>query len=203
MGDCPYFPSNLSRTTMRIPATICLLLTIATLRLGAQTTPPPSFGATYIGTYAVRHEFEVSQGTVKKQDIMDYHVCVWLTSLGGTELTISPASITIADDGLIDDMTAGEIFDMLAGQAVRRGIALGQLAAAPNCSSPAETAVSYASCVGRTGSGSNTMFSTASPTLARHTFSYCSTSVTSTGCTGATSCGGTSEPTCTEGAGLN
>jgi hypothetical protein len=186
---------------MRIIRTVCLFLALVAIKLNAQTTPPPTPDATYLGTFSVSHQFEVMQGTVKKQDVMDYNLCVWRTGAGSVELTINPDSISVDDDGLIDDMTAEEIFRMLADRGVREGISQGYLPA-PQSSSQT-TAVSYASCVNRSGSGSGTTFSAASSTLVRQSFSYCTTAVTSPGCTGATSCGGTAEPTCTSGAGLN
>jgi hypothetical protein len=123
------------------------------------------------------------------------------------ELSINPASFSVEDScNTIDNTPASAVFAVLGVESVRQAAILGHLSASTNCSAPSETTVTFPSCVTRSGSGSSTTFAASGSALCRSDYSFCqsggSVMVEFEGSSGATSCSGGAEPTCTGGSNL-
>ena len=186
-------------------------LSLTATAIQAQTCPTPVSGAiyTYVGSFNADHVVTECPVQGKPAEREEYHwtICVWRTGAGAIELSIAPASFSVDDDcGSIDNTSAAAIFDLLGVESVRRAVALGHLTAPSNCSSPAATTVTYATCVTRSGSGGSTAFAASGSALGRHGYSFCqsgsSIAVTATGTSGQATCGSGSESTCDGGSNL-
>ena len=178
-----------------------LLVACLFLPLRAQSTPSaPVSGATLLATIpdSLMHECGGVQAVAKEKKVCGWSIFVWLVSPGKVEYSISAEDIDIPDGcGSIDAMTTPEIFSAIATSTVTRGVALG-LTPCPTSGS-AQTAVYFASCVDRDGTGSGTTFTSCGSALNRVEFSFTCSSVTATECSGGGACEVGYEGTCEGG----
>lgn len=171
-----------------------------------QCPVPSNYGAVLIASDTVHATIPLVPLYETKGNRTAYWVVyTWLVSTGGVEYTVDPNSVSIVDSCSEAPTTSTHmLFDLIGIESVKRGIALGYDSCATSGSR--STAVSFASCVTRTGSGSSTAFSLHGTALARNGYSFtCSggvPSVTSTGSQGCGGCGTGYESTCGGGAGI-
>lgn len=192
------------RTTI---ATLLLTLLAVTLPAYGQITIPNATNATLVGSFSASTTVEVgySADKKKKEYVVEWNIDVWATGGSQPVFTVAPGSLSFTDeDGVIDDVTAVDVFDAIGVVTVRKGVALGYLSCTSNCQSPYSTLFYTSSCVERSGSGSSTEFAHYSGASVRG-YSYCCdggpTTVTLTGANGTTSCSGQNIESTWDGAG--
>lgn len=191
---------------MRKLVALALTLCAVTLPAFGQIVIPNSGNATQIGSFTASTTIEVYDATKKKGEVdVEWHIIVWSTGSNDTVFSIAPSTIGFSnDEGVVDDLTAVEIFDALGPVTVRKGVALGYLACASDCDNPNATLVYTSSCVERSGSGNNTHFDHHSGASVRG-YDYCCeggpTTVTFTGANGTGSCSGQNIESTWNGAG--
>jgi len=157
------------------------------------TIPNPT-NATNIGNFSASAPIAVGSDKTKREVIVEWHVEVWATNGGDTAFTLAPNTIGFHDDeGVIDDLTAVQVYDVIGAVTVRKGVALGYRACTSDCDHPLTALVYSSSCIERTGSGNDTEFDHYSGASVRGYTFCCSggtTNVTFTGANGTTSCSG-------------
>lgn len=190
-----------------ILASLTLTLLAVTLPAFGQITIPNPANATLVGSFTATATVET--GYDKKKKVDEYEVTwtieVWNTGGSQPVFTVAPESIDFLNgEGVIDDVTAVEVFDAIGAITVRKGVALGYLSCTSDCDNPNSTLVYTSSCIERSGSGNDTQFAHYSGASVRG-YNYCcaggSTTVTFTGANGTTSCTGQNIESTWDGAG--
>jgi hypothetical protein len=125
------------------------------------TSPSASFDTTFVATATIEAsscsstDFDLSSVAADNCHIQS-EICVFRTASGGYDYVIDPSSILFgATCGMVDSMSATQLFDLIAEAAVTTAMAIGK---GPCSAVPTNVQVLAPTCVVRSGSGSATQF---------------------------------------------